>query len=87
MPFGLPQTSVSKPVNTVRSALDASKDLKPPVQPTISTEATVQNDVRDRTKSDQGAGSQRAPAQPGVKFARDDHIIRSSLSKLKLAEF
>ena len=72
--FVLPQTYVSIPEYTARSAHGGQcsmqvRDLKPPVQPTISSEAFVQNDVRDRTKSDQGAGSQRAIAQLEVKRA------------------
>ena len=137
------QTSVSAPVITVqtthggqRSAI--ARDLKPLVKPTISTEAALRDIGKDRTKTVIDVGSQRATAQPEVKFAtskppmtliagqswvpptnggnpnsafqvpqlentqkqflpsqgpnfasnaKDDYYIRSSLPKLKLAEF
>ena len=114
------------------------RDLKPSVKPTTFTEASVRDFGKDRTKTVIGVGSQRATAQPEVKFAtskplmtlmagqswvqptnggnpssafqvpqlanpqkqympsqvpniasntRDDFFIRSSLPKLKLAEF
>ena len=147
LPINVPsvyqQTSVSAPVITVqtthggqRSAI--ARDLKPLVKPTISTEAAVRDIGKDRTKTVIDVGSQRATAQPEVKFAtskppmtlmagqswvpptnggnpssafqvpqlantqkqympsqgpnivsttRDDYFIRSSLPKLKLADF
>ena len=137
------QTSVSAPVITVQSTHGGqrsaiARDLKPLVKPTISTEAAVRDIGKDRTKTVIDVGSQRATAQPEVKFAtskppmtlmagqswvpptnggnpssafqvpqlantqkqympsqgpnivstrRDDYFIRSSLPKLKLAEF
>ena len=137
------QTSVSAPVITVQSMHEGQcsalvRDLKPSVKPTISTEAASRGIGKDRTKTVIDAVSQRATAQPEVKFAtskpsmtlsadpnrlpltfggiqsgafqvaqlantqkqyspsqrpnmatnvRDDYFIRSSLPKLKLAEF
>ena len=136
------QTSVSAPVITVQSMHGGQcsalvRDLKPSVKPTISTETAVRDIGKDITKTVIGVGSQRATAQPEVKFAtskppmtlmagqswvpptnggnpsafqvpqlantqeqylpsqgpniasntRDDYFIRSSLPKLKLAEF
>ena len=137
------QASVSAPVITVQSMHEGQcaalvRDLKPSVKPTISTEANVRGIGMERTKTVIGTGSQRATAQPEVKFvtskppmtlmagqswvpptnggnlnsafqvpqlantqtqympsqgpnivsnARDDYYIRSSLPKLKLAEF
>ena len=49
--------------------LRASEDLKPSVQPTISTEAAKRGIGMDRTKTVIGAGSQKVTAQPDVKFA------------------
>ena len=114
------------------------RDLKPSVKPTIITEAAIQDIGMDKTKTVIGTGSQRATAQPEVKFVsskpsmtlsanqnrlpptfggipsgafqipqlanaqkhylpsqvpnmasnlRDDYYIRSSLPKLKVAEF
>ena len=143
VPPGYKQTSVSAPVITVQSTHGGQpsaivRDLKPLVKPTISTDAAVRNIGKDGTKTVIGTGSQRATAQPEVKFAsskptmtlsadqnrlpptfgcipsgafqvpqlanthkqympsqgpnivsntRDDYYIRSSLPKLKLAEF
>ena len=143
VPPGYQQTSISAPVITVQSMQGGQcsaivKDLKPSVKPTISTEAAVRDIGKDGTKTVKGVGSQRATAQPEVKFAsskpsmtlgadlnrlpptfggipssafqvpqfantqkqyslsqgpnfapnaRDDYFIRSSLPKLKLAEF
>ena len=137
------QTSASAPVITVRSTHEGQRsglvgNLKPSVKPTISTEAAVRGIGKDRTKTVIDVVSQRATAQPEVKFAsskpsmtlsaeqnqlpptsggipsgafqvpqfantqmpylpsqgpnivsnaRDDYFIRSSLPKLKLAEF
>ena len=137
------QTSASAPVITVRSTHEGQRsglvgDLKPSVKPTISTEAAVRGIGKDRTKTVIDVISQRATAQPEVKFAsskpsmtlsaeqnglpptsggipsgafqvpqlentqkpylprqghnivsnaRDDYFIRSSLPKLKLADF
>ena len=143
VPFVYQQTSVSAPVITVQSTHGGQcsaqvGDLKPSVQPTISTEAAVRGLGMYRTKTVIGVGSQRATTQPEVKFAtskpsmtlmanqswvpptnrgnpsrafqvpqlentqkqympsqgpnivsnaRNDYYIRSSLPKLKLAEF
>ena len=143
VPSEHPQMSVSAPVITVHSMHGGQysaqvRDLKPSVQPTISTEAAVRDIGKDGTKTVIGTGSQRATAQPEVKFAsskpsitlsanpnqllstfggiqsgafqvpqlantqklylpsqgptfasnaKDDYYIRSSLPKLKLAEF
>ena len=143
VPSEHPQMSVSAPVITVQSMHGGQysaqvRDLKPSVQPTISTEAAVRDIGKDGTKTAIGTVSQRATAQPEVKFAtskqpmtlmagqkwvpltnggnpssafqvphlantqkqylpsqgpnfvsnaKDDYYIRSSLPKLKLAEF
>ena len=143
VPPGYQQSSVSAPVITVRSTHGGQcsaqvRDLKPSEQPTKTTEAVVRDNERDRTKTVIDAVSQRATAQPEVKFApskssmtlsadpnrlpstfggiqsgafqvpllantqnqylpsqgpnfasnaKDDYYIRSSLPKLKLAEF
>ena len=68
------QTSVSAPVITVQSMHEGQysaqvRDLKSSVQPTISTEAAVRDIGKDGTKTVIGTGSQRATAQPEVKFA------------------
>ena len=137
------QTSVSAPVITVQSMHEGQcsalvRDLKPSVKLTISTEAASRGIGKDRTKTVIDAVSQRATAQPEVKFAsskpsmtlsadpnrlpptfggiqsgafqvpqlantqkqylpsqgpnfasnaKDDYYIRSSLPKLKSAEF
>ena len=137
------QTSVSAPVITGQSMQRGQcsalvRDLNPPVKPTISTEAASRGIGKHRTKTVIDAVSQRATAQPEVKFApskpsmtlsadpnrlpptfggiqsgafqvpqlantqkqylpsqgpnlasnaKDDYYIRSSLPKLKLAEF
>ena len=137
------QTSVSAPVITVQSMHERQcsalvRNLKPSVKPTISTEASGRGIGKERTKTVIDVGSQRATAQPEVKFAsskpsmilsadqnrlpptfggipsgafrvpqlantqkqylpsqgahmasnvRDEYFIRSSLPKLKLAEF
>ena len=137
------QTSVSAPLITVqpiheRRCSALVRDLKPSVKPTISTEAASRGTGKDRTKTVIDAVSQRATAQPEVKFASskpsmtlsadpnrlpptfggiqsgafqvpqlantqkqylpgqganvasnvgDDYFIRTSLPKLKLAEF
>ena len=137
------QTTVSAPVITVQSMQGGQcsalvRNLKPLVKSTISAGGVVRGFGMDRTKTVIGGGSQRATAQPEVKFAtskplmtlmagqswvpptnggnpssafqvpqlsntqmqylpskgsnivsnaRDDNFIRSSLPKLKLAEF
>ena len=137
------QTSGPAPLITLRSTHGEQcsaqvGDLKPSVRPTISTEAAMRENGKDRTNTVIGVGSQRATAQPEMKFAsskpsmtlsadtnwlpptfggiqsgafqvpqlantqtqympsqgpnivsnaRDDYYIRSSLPKLKLAEF
>ena len=68
------QTSVPAPVITVRSTHGAQcsaqvRDLKSSVKPTISTEAAMRDIGKDGTKTVIGVGSQRATAQPEVKFA------------------
>ena len=143
VPSVYPQTSVPAPVITVQSTHGRQGsaqvgNLRTSVRPTISTEAAMRENGRDGTKTVIGVGSQRATAQPEVKFtstkppmtlladqnqlpptnggiqsgafqvpqfaniqkqympsqqpnfvskARDDYFIRSSLPKLKLAEF
>ena len=137
------QTSVSAPVITVQSMHEGQcsalvRDLNPPVKPTISTETASRGIGKHRTKTVIDAVSQRATAQPEVKFApskpsmtlsadpnrlpptfggiqsgafqvpqlantqkqylpsqgpnfasnaKEDYYIRSSLPKLKLADF
>ena len=74
--------NVASPINvpsvyqqiTVQSMLGGQcsalvRDLKPSVKPTISTEAAVRDIGNDGTKTVIGVGSQRATAQPEVKFA------------------
>ena len=68
------QTSVSSPVITVQSMHEGQcsalvRDLNPPVKPTISTEAASRGIGKHRTKTVIDAVSQRATAQPEVKFA------------------
>ena len=143
VPFVHQQTSVSAPVITVQSTHGEQcsakmRDLKSSSKPVMSTEAAVRDIGKDRTKTVIDVGSQRATAQPEVKFAsskpsmtlgaeqnrlpptfggipsgayqvpelantqkqylpsqgpnivsnaRDEYFIRSSLPKLKLAEF
>ena len=143
VPPGHQQTSVSAPVITVRPTHGGQcpaqvRDLKSSLKPVMSTEAAVRDIGKDRPKTFIDVGSQRATAQPEVKFAstkpsmtlsadqnrlpptfggipsgafqvpqlantqkqcspsqgpnmassvRDDYYIRSSLPKLKLAEF
>ena len=143
VPPGYQQTSISAPVITVRSTHGGQgaaqvRDLKSSLKPVMSTETTERDIGKDRTKTVIDVGSQRATAQPEVKFAsskpsmtlsadhnrlpptfggipsgafqvpqlantqkqyspsqgpntgsnvRDDYYIRSSLPKLKLAEF
>ena len=137
------QTSVSAPVITVQSMHEGQcsalvRDLNRPVKLTISTEAASRGIGKHRTKTVIDAVSQRATAQPEVKFApskpsmtlsadpnrlpptfggiqsgtfqvpqlantqkqylpsqgpnfasiaKEDYYIRSSLPKLKLADF
>ena len=137
------QTSVSSPVITVRTTHGGQcsaqvRDSKSSLKPVRTAEAAVRNIGKNGTKTVIGAGSQRATAQPEVKFAsskpsmtlsadqnqlpppfrgipsgefqvpqfvntqkqympsqgpyiasstRNDYVIRSSLPKLKLAEF
>ena len=143
VPPGYQQTSISAPVITVQSTHGGQgsaqvRDLKSSLKPVMSTETAVRDIGKDRTKTVIDVGSQRATAQPEVKFAsskpsmtlgadqnrlpptfggipsgafqvpqhantqkqyspsqgpnmgsnvRDDYYIRSSLPKLKLAEF
>ena len=68
------QTSVSAPAITVQSMHGGQcsalvRDLKPPLKPIKSTEAAMRDIGKDRTKTVIGVGSQRATAQPEVKFA------------------
>ena len=68
------QTSVSAPVITVQSMHEGQcsavvGDLKPSVKPTIFTEASGRGIGKERTKTVIDVGSQRATAQPEVKFA------------------
>ena len=137
------QTSVSAPVITGQSMQGGQRssqvrDLKSSLKPVMSTEAAVRDIGKDGTKTVIRDGSQRATAQPEVKFApskpsmtlsadpnrlpptfggiqsgafqvpqlantqkqylpsqgpnfasnaKDDYYLRSSLPKLKLAEF
>ena len=74
VPYVYQQTSVSAPVITVQSMQGGQcfaqvKNLKPSVKPTISTEAAVRGIGKDRTKTVIDVGSQKATAQPEVKFA------------------
>ena len=143
VPPGYQQTSISAPVISIRSTHGGQgsaqvRDLKSSLKPVMSTETAVRDIGKDRTKTVIDVGSQRATAQPEVKFAsskpsmtlgadlnrlpptfggipsgafqvpqlentqkpylprqghnivpnaRDDYFIRSSLPKLKLADF
>ena len=74
VPPGYQQTSISAPVITVQSMQGGQcsalvRDLNPPVKPTISTEAASRGNGKHRTKTVIDAVSQRATAQPEVKFA------------------
>ena len=74
VPPGYQQTSISAPVITVRSTHGGQgsaqvRDLKSSLKPVISTEAAVRGLGMDRTKTVIGVGSQKATAQPEVKFA------------------
>ena len=74
VPSEHPQMSVSAPVITVQSTHGGQRsaivrDLKPLVKPIISTETAVRDIGKDRTKTVIDVGSQRATAQPEVKFA------------------
>ena len=67
------QASISAPVITIQSMHEGQcsalvRDLKPPVKLTTITEASVRDIGKDRTKTVIGVGSQRATAQPEVKF-------------------
>ena len=83
------QTSVSAPVITVQSMQGGQfsalvRDLKPLVNPTISTEAAVRGLGMDRTKTVIDVGSQRATAQPEVKFASSKPSITLSADPNRL---
>ena len=74
VPFVYQQMSVSAPVSTVQSMHEGQcsalvRDLKPAVKPTIFTEASGRGTGKERTKTVIDVGSQRATAQPEVKFA------------------
>ena len=74
VPPGYQQSSVSAPVITVQSMHGGQcsaqvRDLKSSLKPVISTEAAVRVLGMDRTKTVIGVGSQKATAQPEVKFA------------------
>ena len=77
------QTSVPAPVITVRSTHGAQcsaqvRDLKSSVEPTISTEVAVRDIGKDGTKTVIGVGSQKATAQPEVKFASSKPLMTLS---------
>ena len=68
------QTSISAPVITVQSMRGGQcsaqvEDLKSSLKPVMSTETVVRDIGKDGTKTAIGVGSQRATAQPEVKFA------------------
>ena len=83
------QTFVSAPVITVQSMQGGQcsalvRDLKPPVKPTISAEAAVRGLGMDRTKTVIDVSSQRATAQPEVKFASSKPSITLSADRNRL---
>ena len=69
------QTSASAPVISVQTTHGGQcsaqvRDLKPSVQPIISTEAVVRDNGRDSTKTVIGAVNQRATAPSEVKLTK-----------------
>ena len=83
------QKSVSARVITVQSMQGGQcsalvRDLKPSVKPTISAEAAVRGLGMDRTKTAIDVGSQRATAQPEVKFASSKPSITLSADQNRL---
>ena len=83
------QTSVSAPVITVQSMQGGQcsalvRDLKPSVKPTITAEAAVRGLGKDRTKTVIDVGSQRATAQPEVKFASSKPSMTLSADQNRL---
>ena len=74
VPPGYQQTSISAPVISVRSTHGGQgsaqvRNLKSSLKPVMSTETAVRDIGKDRTKTVIDVGSQRATAQPEVKFA------------------
>ena len=89
VPFVRQQTSVSAPVITVRSTHGGQcsaqvRDLKSSLKPVMSTEAAVLDIGEDGTKAVIGAGSQRATAQPEVKFTSSKPSITLSTDRNRL---
>ena len=89
VPFVHQQTSVSAPVITVRSTHGGQcssqvRDLKPSLKPVMSTEAAVRDIGEDGTKTVIGAGSQRATAQPELKFASSKASMTLSTDRNRL---
>ena len=83
------QTAVSAPVITVQSMHEGQcsalvKDLKPSVKPIISTEAAMGGIGKDRTKTVIDVASQKATAQPEVKFASSKPSMTLSADQNRL---
>ena len=83
------QTSVSAQVITVQSMHGGQccalvRDLKPSMKPTLSTEAALREIGKDRTKTVIDVGSQRATAQPEVKFASSKPSMTLSADQNRL---
>ena len=89
MPPGYQQTSVSAPVITVRSTHGGQcsaqvRDLRSSLKPVMSTEAAVRYIGKDRTKAVIDVGSQRATAQPELKFASTKPLMTLSADQNRL---
>ena len=89
MPPGYQQTSISAPVITVRSTQVGQcsaqvRDLKSSLKPVMSTETAVRDIGKDRTKTVMDVGSQRATAQPEMKFASSKPSMTLSADQNRL---
>ena len=90
VPSGYQHSSVSAPVVTVRSTHVGQcsaqmRDLKSSLKPVMSTEAAVRDIGKDRTKTVINVGSQRATAQPEVKFASSKPTVTLSADQNRLS--
>ena len=83
------QTSVSAPVTTGQSMQGGQRssqvrDLKSSLKPVMSTETALRDIGKDRTKTVIDVGSQRATAQPEVKFASSKPSMTLSADQNRL---
>ena len=83
------QTSVSAPVITTQSMHGGQcsalvRDLKPSVKPTIFTEDSGRGIGKERPKTVTDVGSQRATAQPEVKFVSSKPSMTLSADQIRL---